>query len=104
MRNLISCEKLSKEDLKELYNYHLADVDEINDLKDRFEMNGEEINKINSDIRTAMQKIEIFQGNLILLQNSAGKPGLKKILDFSKYVERQKYLHGDDYEVNFDDD
>ena len=82
--------KLSKEDLKELYNYHLADVDEINDLKDRFEMNGEEINKINSDIRTAMQKIEIFQGNLILLQNSAGKPGLKKILDFSKYVEQQK--------------
>ena len=21
-----------------------------------------------------------------------------------EYVERQKYLHGDDYEVNFDDD
>ena len=82
--------KLSKEDLKELYNYHLADLDEINDLKDRFEINGEEINKINSDIRTAMQKIEIFQGNLILLQNSAGKQGFKKIFDFSKYVEQQK--------------
>ena len=37
-----------------------------------------------------MQKIEIFQGNLILLQNSAGKPGFKKIFDFSKYVEQQK--------------
>ena len=26
--------KLSKEDLKELYNYHLVDLDEINDLKE----------------------------------------------------------------------
>ena len=82
--------KLSREDLKELYNYHLSDLDEINDIKDRLEINLEEIGKINSDIRTAMQKIEIFQGNLILLQNNSGKTGLKKILDFSKYVENQK--------------
>ena len=82
--------KLSREDLKELYNYHLSDLDEINDIKDRLEINLEEIGKINSDIRTAMQKIEIFQGNLILLQNSSGQPGLKKVFDFSKYVEIQK--------------
>ena len=82
--------KLTKEDLKELYNYHLTDLDEINDIKDRFELNGEEITKINKDIRTAMQKIEIFQGNLLLLQNSKGNPGINKIIDFSKYVEDSK--------------
>ena len=27
--------KIEKEDLKELYNLHLSDVDEINDLKDQ---------------------------------------------------------------------
>jgi hypothetical protein len=82
--------KLTKNDLKELYNQNLAHLDEINDIKDRLEINLEEIGKINSDIRTAMQKIEIFQGNLILLQNSSGQPGTKKIMDVSKYVEHPK--------------
>ena len=82
--------KLTKNDLKELYNQNLAHLDEINDIKDRFDMNEEEINKINKEIRTAMQKIEIFQGNLILLQNNSGQPGAKKIMDVSKYVEHPK--------------
>ena len=82
--------KLTKNDLKELYNQNLAYLDEINDIKDRFDMNEEEINKINKEIRTAMQKIEIFQGNLILLQNSSGQPMTKKIMDVSKYVEHPK--------------
>ena len=83
-------EKLTKEDLKELYNYHLTNLDEINDIKDRLDLSKEEINKIKGDIRTAMQKLEIFQGNLILLQSSSGNPGFKKIIDFTKYVEQQK--------------
>ena len=37
-----------------------------------------------------MQKLEIFQGNLILLQNNSGNVGYKKIIDFSKYIEHQK--------------
>ena len=82
--------KLTKEDLKELYNYHLTNLDEINDIKDRLDINEEEKNKINADIRTAMQKLEIFQGNLILLQSSSGNSSFKKIIDFSKYVEHQK--------------
>ena len=82
--------KLSKEDIKELYNYHLEDLDEINDVKDRLEINNEEISKINNAIRTALQKIEIFQGNLILLQSSSGNPSLKKVVDFSKYVDNHK--------------
>ena len=49
----------------------MADLDEINDVKDKFELNEEKINKINKDLRTAMTKIESFQGNLLLLQNSA---------------------------------
>ena len=82
--------KLTKEDLKELYNNRLADLDEINDIKDKCEINEEEINKMNKEIRTAMQKIESFQGNLILLQNISGSSGIKKIVDYSKYVEHQK--------------
>ena len=37
-----------------------------------------------------MQKLEIFQGNLILLQSSSGNPSLKKVVDFSKYVDNHK--------------
>ena len=82
--------KLTKEDIKDLYNNHLTNLDEINDIKDRFDINEEEINKLNKEVRTAMQKIEIFQGNLILLQNNSGNTGFKKIVDFSRYVENQK--------------
>ena len=80
--------KINSNHLKELYDYHLTDLDEINNIKDRLEINEEEICKINKDIRTAMQKIEIFEGNLIELQNSRGQP--YKRMDFSRYIEQSK--------------
>ena len=82
--------KITKEDLKELYNYHLTDLDEINDIKDKLEINEEEIKKVNEYIRTAIQKIEIFEGNLLLLQNNKNQPGYKRVIDFSRYVEQSK--------------
>ena len=82
--------KITNEDLKDLHNLNIKYLDEINNMKDKFELIDEQIKKLNEDIRRAMRKIENLQGNLILLQNNAAPSGNKKIIDFSKYVEHHK--------------
>ena len=62
--------KISKEDLKELYNFHLSDVDEINDIKDREGITSEELRKIIKDLQNVQQRVESLSGNLALLQNT----------------------------------
>ena len=81
--------KISKDDLKELYNFHLNDVDEINDIKDRESITNEELRKTIKDLQNIQQRIESISGNLALLQNNPSS-GNTKIIDFSKYVDNQK--------------
>ena len=81
--------KISKDDLKELYNFHLNDVDEINDIKDRESITNEELRKTIKDLQNIQQRIESISGNLALLQNHPTS-GNTKIIDFSKYVDNQK--------------
>jgi hypothetical protein len=42
---LLLDKKITKDDLKELYNFHLSQVDELNDIKDREAMSFEELRK-----------------------------------------------------------
>ena len=81
--------KISKEDLKELYNFHLSDVDEINDIKDREGITSEELRKIIKDVQNVQQRVESLSGNLALLQNTPSNTNTK-IIDFSKYIDNQK--------------
>ena len=81
--------KISKDDLKELYNFHLSDVDEINDIKDRESITNEELRKTIKDLQNMQQRIESITGNLALLQNNPSN-GNTKIIDFSKYIDNQK--------------
>ena len=83
--------KLTKDSLKELNNDIITNFNDINDLKDRIFSTDDEIKKVRDLIRTAFQKIESFQGNLMLMQNniSSSTPN-KKLIDFSKYVEENK--------------
>lgn len=82
--------KITKEDLEDLHNLYIKYLDEINNMKDKFELIDDQIKKLNEDNRRAMRKLENFQGNLILLQNNVTPSGNKKIIDFSKYVEHHK--------------
>ena len=81
--------KITKDDLKELYNFHLADVDELNDIKDRESITLDEIRKTIRDVQNIQQRIESINGNLSLLQNNPSN-GNMKIIDFSKYIDNQK--------------
>ena len=82
--------KITKEDLDDLHNLNIKYLNEISNMNDKFELNDDQIKKLNENIRRAMNKLENLQGNLILLQNNAAPSGNKKIIDFSKYVEHHK--------------
>ena len=81
--------KITKDDLKELYNYNMNASDEINDLKDQMSLTFEDIRKLSKDITNIQQKIEGINGNLSLLQENP-KLGNTPIIDFSKYIDQAK--------------
>ena len=82
--------KIAKEDLKELYNLHLSDLDEINDLKDQLGLTNEEQKKIAKDLQIVGSRVENINGNLILLQNSQISGGRGPIIDVTKYIDQQR--------------
>ena len=81
--------KITKDDLKELYNYHMNTSDEINDMKDQISLTYEDIRKLTKDINNIQQKIESINGNLSLLRDNP-KIGNAPIIDFSKYIDQAK--------------
>ena len=81
--------KITKDDLKELYNYHMNTSDEINDMKDQISLTYEDIRKLTKDINNIQQKIESINGNLSLLRDNP-KIGNAPIIDFSKYIDQTK--------------
>ena len=82
--------KITKEELKELYNLHLSDLDEINDLKDRIGLISDDSKKMYKDVQNIGSKIESLNGNMLLLQNSQINGGRGPIIDFTKYIDQQK--------------
>ena len=88
--NLFVDKKITKDDLKELYNYHLNTVDEINDLKDQGSTTKDELRKTIKDLQNLQQRVESLNGNLSLLQKNP-KTGGPIMIDFGKYVEQQKF-------------
>lgn len=88
---LILDKKIAKEDLKELYNLHLSDVDELNDLKDNAGIQFGEIRKLRDDITNIFQKLDNINGNIVLLQNSRATGGPAPVINFDKYVDNQKF-------------
>ena len=91
---LILDKKIAREDLKELYNMHLSDVDEINDLKDNAGMTFDELRKTKNEITNILQKIDSINGNIVLLQNDNKPTGrrasISSMINFDKYIDQQK--------------
>ena len=87
---LILDKKIGKDDLKELYNFHLSTKDEINDIKERETMTREDLTKTMKDLQNLQLKIESINGNLSLLLDNPKKESIKMI-DFSKYIDDKKF-------------
>ena len=86
---IILDKKIGKEDLKELYNYHMNTSDEINDIKDQISLTYEDIRKLTKDINNIQQKIESINGNLSLIRDNP-KIGSGPMIDFGKYIDQNK--------------
>ena len=82
--------KIAREDLKELYNLHLSDLDEINDLKDQISITTDELKKTLKDLQNVSARVESINGNLIILQNSQLSGGRGPIIDITKYIDQQR--------------
>ena len=85
--------KIARDDLKELYNLHLSDLDEINDLKDNAGVTFDELRKAKGEITNILQKIDSINGNIVLLQNnnsSDKKTSISSMINFEKYIDQQK--------------
>ena len=90
LKNILD-KKITRDDLKELYNLHLAHVDELNDLKDNAGISYDEIRKLKDEITNIFQKLDNINGNIVLLQNSHSNGGGAPIINFDKYVDNQKF-------------
>ena len=87
---LILDKKISKDDLKELYNFHLSTKDEITDLKDRESLMHDDLTKTVKDLQNLQQRVESINGNISLLQNNPKNENMR-IIDFSKYIDNKKF-------------
>ena len=87
--------KITLDDLKELYNLHLGDLDEINDTKNKISVLYEQVKKALSGIQSLTSKLENLTTNVSLIQslqssgNNTAVP-TQGIIDFSKFVDSQK--------------
>ena len=82
-------QKITKDSLKELYNLHLSDVDEINDLRDHISTIFDDLRKNIRATTTLTNKVESIVGNMV--SSKEVKPSVQKqIIDFTKYVENSK--------------
>ena len=84
-------QKLTKESLKELYNLHLSDVDEIGDLREQFSAVKEDAKKNSKNITVLTNKMELVLGNLVTLKENKSGPQ-KQLFDLSKYLEVEKFM------------
>ena len=89
--------KITLDDLKELYNLHLGDLDEINDSKNKISVLYEQVKRALSSIQSLSSKLENLTTNVSLIQsiqssgnnNNTAVP-TQGIIDFSKFVDSQK--------------
>ena len=81
--------KIAKDDLKELYSFHLNMVDDINELKAQETTTYDELRKTIKNLQNLQQRIESINGNLALLQKIP-KSGRESIVEFQRYIDQQK--------------
>ena len=92
---LVLDKKITRDDLKELYNLHLSDLDEINDTNNRILSVNEQLKQTNTTIKGMLKKLDSLGTNLSLLQATqnlgvTSSNSNQPIIDFSRYIDNQK--------------
>ena len=83
-------QKLTKESLKELYNLHLGNSDDLSDLRERFSGLNEDTKKNSKNITVLTNRMELVWGNLMTLKENKYSPQ-KPVFDSSKFLNNEKF-------------
>ena len=84
--------KLVHSDLKELYDHHLSDLDQINDAKDNLSFLNEDTKKLFSEVQDLYHRHEVLLGHVNSIKSS--QHGEKGILGFdvSQFIDQEKFM------------
>ena len=92
MQNDLS-KKITKDNLKELYNLHISDLDEINELRDHASVIYEDLKKTIKNVSALAPKVESLMGNILSLKQTNKSLKIPQI-DTSKFLEITKFNEG----------
>lgn len=85
--------KLTHDDLKELYTFHYGDVDLINDVKDSINILYDDNRKTGNDIQALTRKLESVIANVAVLQSMPRDKGDKSyVVDITKFIDNAKFM------------
>ena len=82
--------KITKDNLKELYNLHMSDLDEINDLREHTSALYEDIKKTIKNVSVLAPKVESLTGNILSLKQMNKNLKAPQI-DTSKFIDNIKF-------------
>ena len=89
-------EKITKENLKELYNLNLNNNEDISNARKSMKVLQEEIRKVTSDIDIIVPKVSSFM-NYMTAKRNKKKEDKKKEIDFEQFVVKQNFEEGMKY-------
>ena len=82
--------KITKDNLKELYNLHISDLEEINDLRDHTAVLYEDLKKTIRSVSAISPKVESLMGHFLTLKQSSKNLKVQQI-DTSRFVDVSKF-------------
>ena len=85
--------KITKDNLKELYNLHISDLEEINDLRDHASVLYEDLKKTIKNVSALSPKVESLMGNYLVLKQTNKNLKIPQI-DTSKFIDNKKFNEG----------
>ena len=85
--------KITKDNLKELYNLHMSDLDEINDLREHTSALYEDLKKTIKNVSVLAPKVESLTGNILSLKQMNKNLKAPQI-DTSKFIDNIKFNEG----------
>ena len=85
-------EKISKDNLKELYDLNENNVENINNTRYLMSLLKDEIKKVTIDVNNILPKVNSFDNYLIAKKAKKKEP--KNEIDINKFVDKEKYEEG----------
>ena len=85
--------KITKDNLKELYNLHISDLEEINDLREHTSVLYEDLKKTIRSVSAISPKVESLMGHFLALKQTNKNLKAPQI-DTSRFIDNIKFNEG----------